>query len=81
MVVGAFYIFPDISHFFGLSYNGQIINNSEDLCKYLLMEAEIGVVSGTSFGSPDNIRLAYAISEENIHKAMQRMTNALNKLK
>ena len=78
---GAFYIFPDISHFFGLSYNGQIINNSENLCKYLLMEAEIGVVSGTSFGSPDNIRLAYAISEENIHKAMQRMTNALNKLK
>ena len=45
------------------------------------MEAEIGVVSGTSFGSPDNIRLAYAISDENIHKAMQRMTNALNKLK
>ena len=77
---GAFYIFPDVSHFFGLSHKDHFINNSEDLCKYLLLEAEVGVVSGSSFGSPDNIRLAYAISDENIHKAMQRVTKALNLL-
>jgi aspartate aminotransferase len=77
---GAFYIFPDISHFLGLSYKDYLIRSSEELCEYLLLEAEVGVVSGTSFGSPDNIRLAYAISDENIHIAMQRLTKALNQL-
>jgi len=77
---GAFYIFPDVSYFFGLSYKDHFISNSEELCKYLLLEAEVGVVGGTSFGSPDNIRLAYAISDENIHIAMQRLTKALNQL-
>ncbi len=77
---GAFYIFPDVSYFFGLSYKDHFISNSEELCKYLLLEAEVGVVGGSSFGSPDNIRLAYAISDENIHIAMQRLTKALNQL-
>ena len=77
---GAFYIFPDVSYFFGLSYKGHVLSNSEELCEYILLEAEVGVVSGTSFGSPNNIRLAYAISDENIHIAMQRLTKALNQL-
>jgi aspartate aminotransferase len=77
---GAFYIFPDVSEFFGKSYNGQIITNSHQLCLYLLSEAMVALVSGDAFGSPECIRISYAASEETLTKAMNRVKEALAKL-
>jgi len=77
---GAFYIFPDVSEFFGKSYNGQTITNSHELCLYLLSEAMVALVSGDAFGSPECIRISYAASEETLTKAMNRVKEALAKL-
>ena len=78
---GAFYVFPDISSYFGKSFNGTIINNSEDLCMYLLEKAHIATVPGDAFGSPGKIRISYANSDENLIKAMNRFKKALEGLK
>ncbi len=77
---GAFYIFPDVSEFFGKSYNGHTITNSHELCLYLLSEAMVALVSGDAFGSPECIRISYAASEETLTKAMNRVKEALAKL-
>lgn len=77
---GAFYVFPDISAFFGKSYNGFVINTASDLCLYLLSEALIALVTGEAFGDPNCIRISYAASEETLTKAMHRMKEALEKL-
>lgn len=77
---GAFYIFPDVSHYFGKSYNGNIIKNGNDLCMFLLEVAHVAVVDGESFGSPECIRISYAASEDNIRTAMSRIKTALEKL-
>jgi aspartate aminotransferase len=77
---GAFYVFPEISSFFGKSYNGFKINSAHDLCIYLLSEAMVALVSGESFGSPKCIRISYAASEETLTKAMERVKIALAKL-
>jgi aspartate aminotransferase len=78
--VGAFYVFPDISSFFGKSYNGTVINDSNDLCLYLLAEALVALVSGDAFGDPKCIRISYAASEETLAEAMKRIKAALEKL-
>ena len=78
---GAFYLFPKCSSFYGKSYNGRTINDSTDLAIYLLEEAHVACVAGNAFGAPDNIRLSYATSDENLVEAMKRMKNALGKLK
>ena len=78
---GAFYLFPQCSSFFGKQYNNKVICNSDDLAMYLLEEGHVATVSGASFGAPDCFRLSYATSEENIRKAMQRIKEALEKLK
>ena len=78
---GAFYVFPDCSSFFGKSFNGKIIRNSEDLCMYLLEEGLVALVSGEAFGAPNCFRISYAASEETLTKAMQRVKEALAKLK
>lgn len=78
---GAFYLFPKCSSFYGKSYNGRTINDSTDLAIYLLEEAHVACVAGNAFGAPDNIRLSYATSDENLVEAMKRMKNALDKLK
>jgi aspartate aminotransferase len=78
--VGAFYFFPDVTYYFGKKHATGIINNAEDLCMYLLTEANVAVVSGESFGSPNNIRFSYATSEENLIAAMQRIKVELAKL-
>lgn len=78
--VGAFYVFPDISSFFGKSYNGTVINNANDLCLYLLSEALVAMVDGDAFGDPNCLRISYAASEETLTEAMNRMKNALAKL-
>lgn len=78
---GAFYVFPDVSSFFGKSYNGTTVNNADDLCVYLLSEALVALVTGDAFGDANCIRISYAASEETLTKAMNRMKEALAKLK
>ncbi|MDG1329082.1 MAG: pyridoxal phosphate-dependent aminotransferase [Flavobacteriaceae bacterium] len=75
---GAFYVFPDISHFFGKEIQGIKINNASDLSMYLLEKANVATVTGDAFGSPNCIRISYAASEENIIEALKRIKKALN---
>jgi aspartate aminotransferase len=77
---GAFYAFPDISTFFGKSYNGNSIQNDEDLSMFLLHEGHLTTVNGSAFGEPNCIRISYATSMEQLTEAMKRMANALSKL-
>lgn len=77
---GAFYVFPDISSFFGKSYNGTVIHNAGDLCVYLLSEAMVALVTGDAFGDANCIRISYAASEETLNKAMSRIGEAFAKL-
>jgi aspartate aminotransferase len=77
---GAFYVFPDCSSFFGKSVNGRQINNSDDLCMYLLEEGLVALVGGEAFGAPNCFRISYAASEETLTKAMNRIKEALAKL-
>jgi len=77
---GAFYFFPDVSNYFGTTYNDQEIHNADDLAMYLLHEANISVVTGSAFGDPNCIRLSYATSDEKLMEAMKRMETALEKL-
>lgn len=77
---GAFYLFPKCSSFYGKSYNGNVINNSDDLAMYLLTEAHVATVGGESFGSPECFRMSYATSDENIIEAIRRIKEALAKL-
>jgi len=77
---GAFYVFPDISSYFGKSTGKQTIKNASDLCLYLLEQANVAVVTGTAFGDPDCIRISYAASEVLLTEAMNRIEKALNQL-
>ena len=77
---GAFYLFPDVSEFFGKTNNGQTIRNADDLTEFLLNEAHVACVSGSAFGEDNCIRLSYAASEDNIIEAMHRIKQALEKL-
>ncbi|NNC94198.1 MAG: pyridoxal phosphate-dependent aminotransferase [Chitinophagales bacterium] len=77
---GAFYIFPDVSDFFGRSFGSTTINNPSDVAEYLLSEAEVAVVSGVAFGDSNCIRISFAAAESELTEAVRRMTIALNKL-
>lgn len=77
---GAFYLFPDISSFFGKRYNDTIINSATDLAMYLLQEGLVAIVTGEAFGNPNCIRISYAAAEEELIEAMKRMKQALEKL-
>lgn len=74
---GAFYVFPDISHFFGKTLNGYTINNAEDFSMYLLEHANVATVTGDAFGNPDCLRLSYATSEEQLKEALRRIKEAV----
>jgi aspartate aminotransferase len=74
---GAFYVFPNVSAFFGKTFKGTKINNATDLSLYLLEEAQVATVTGEAFGSPDCLRLSYATSEEEITKAIAQIADAL----
>ncbi len=76
----AFYFFPDVSTYFGKSYNGNTIHNAKDLCLYILSEELLAVVPGEAFGSPNSIRISYATSEDTLREAIQRLKKALHKL-
>jgi aspartate aminotransferase len=78
---GAFYVFPDMSAFYGKSHEGTIIKNSSDLCMYLLEKGHIATVPGSAFGEDKCIRISYATSDDNLVKAMDRLENALKSLK
>ena len=74
---GAFYIFPDISEFFGKKIKGKRINNASDFTIYLLEEAHVATVTGDAFGSPKNIRISYAASKKEIKEAISRIKSSL----
>lgn len=77
----AFYLFPDMSFYYGKS-NGEIkINNSSDLALYLLEKGHVALVAGEAFGSPEYIRISYATSMDNIKEAVKRISEALGNLK
>jgi len=78
---GAFYIFPEISSYFGTSYENYTINNADDFCEYILQEGLVAVVTGTAFGADDCFRISYAASEEQLIKCMKRIKEACSKLK
>ena len=77
---GAFYVFPDVSYFFGKAYGSHIIKSAEDLSLYLLDEALVALVTGEAFGDPNCIRLSYAASEEVLLEAIARIKKALDQL-
>ncbi len=78
---GAFYIFPDVSAYFGKSSADMIIQNADDLSEYLLAKAHVAVVSGSAFGAEDCIRLSFAASEEELKDAVSRIASAMKSLK
>ncbi|MGI9550308.1 MAG: aminotransferase class I/II-fold pyridoxal phosphate-dependent enzyme, partial [Aurantibacter sp.] len=74
---GAFYVFPDISGFFGKTLKGQPINNASDFALFLLEHANVATVTGEAFGSPNCIRISYAASEKELREAVERIKSAL----
>jgi aspartate aminotransferase len=78
---GAFYVFPDVSSFYGKSYKDIKIKDAYDLCQYLLEEGHISVVTGNAFGNPECIRISYATTLDNLKIALDRMQSVLEKLK
>jgi aspartate aminotransferase len=78
---GAFYFFPNVTSFFGKSYNGKTVNDSDELSIFLLEEAHVATVGGDSFGDPKSIRISYAAAEDKLIEAMKRIAAALAKLK
>lgn len=78
---GAFYIFPDISSYFGKRFKDRVIWNSGDMALYILEEAKVAVVPGLAFGADNHIRISYSTSMENIAKGVERIVAALEKLK
>lgn len=78
---GAFYVFPKVNAYYGKSFNGTVINTSNDLCLYLLEHAHIAMVPGEAFGDPDCVRISFATADEKLVEAMKRMKEALIALK
>lgn len=79
--MGAFYVFPDVSGFFGKTDGATVINNPNDLSMYLLRDAQVAVVTGEAFGDDRCIRISYATSDDLLIKAMDRITTSLGKLR
>lgn len=75
---GAFYVFPDVSYFFGKTLRGKNINSASDFSLYLLEEAKVATVTGEAFGDANCIRISYAASESDIKEAMHRIKNSLS---
>lgn len=74
---GAFYLFPDVSAYFGKTLRGKLIANADDFSMYLLSEANVATVTGDAFGNPNCIRLSYATSEALLTEAFKRIKEAL----
>ena len=80
MPAGAFYLFPEVSAYFGKRFGDTVVNDANDLALYLLNEAHVATVSGDAFSAPGYIRLSYAASDEQITEAARRIGAALAKL-
>ncbi|MBK7790125.1 MAG: pyridoxal phosphate-dependent aminotransferase [Saprospiraceae bacterium] len=78
---GAFYVFPDVSYYFGKSDGTNTIQNADDFSEIMLAEAHVGLVSGSAFGADQCIRISYAASEEDLTEAIKRLKNCLSKFK
>lgn len=78
---GAFYVFPDITYYFGKSVGETVINNANDLCMYILNKVYVAMVSGDAFGSPNCVRISYATSKKNLIEAISRIRRCLDELK
>jgi len=78
---GAFYVFPDVSAFFGKSYEGKAINNASELALFVLEQGKVSIVTGDAFGTPTTIRISYAASKESLIEAIKRIKEALILLK
>lgn len=74
---GAFYVFPDVSFYFGKTIKGKLIENASDFSMFLLEEALVATVTGEAFGNPDCIRISYAASQDEIIEAVKRIKLAL----
>ena len=74
---GAFYVFPDVSYYFGKTLKGKQIQNATDFALFLLEESHVATVTGEAFGNKNCIRISYAASEESIRTAVNRIENAL----
>ena len=75
---GAFYVFPDVSSYFGKKTpEGNVIENADDLCMYFLHTAHVSVVTGKAFGEPKCIRMSFAVNTQNIEKGFAKIKNAL----
>ena len=77
---GAFYVFPDISYYFGKQYDGKTITNSIEFTDFLLDKAEVAVVPGVEFGSDKHVRISYATSMNDIQEGMNRIKVSLEGL-
>lgn len=77
---GAFYLFPEVSSFFGKRFGDYVINNATDLSIFLLDQAHVAIVPGAAFGDDNYIRISYATSDDKLTEAMKRMKEALAKL-
>ncbi|CAN5411860.1 pyridoxal phosphate-dependent aminotransferase [soil metagenome] len=77
---GAFYVFPDVSAYFGKKDGDFEINNAEDFCMYMLNKAHVSLVTGDAFGAPECIRISFAASEENLREALKRMKEAMERI-
>jgi aspartate aminotransferase len=77
---GAFYVFPEVSYYFGKSYNGKTIHNATDLSLFLLEDAHVALVPGAAFGDDNYLRFSYATADDKLVEAMKRIKNTLDKL-
>ena len=77
---GAFYVFPNVSLYYGKHYGNQTIVTSDDMVNYLLDKAHVACVAGSAYGEDDCIRLSFATNEANIREALKRIKTALLKL-
>jgi len=75
---GAFYVFPDVTAFFGKTFNGATIQNASDFAMYLLEHANVATVTGEAFGNPNSIRISYAASSDQIKEAIKRIKEAVS---
>jgi aspartate aminotransferase len=81
MPEGAFYFFPDVSHYFGKSDGEMTVKDADDFCIYILAKAHVALVTGSAFGDPNAVRLSYAASEAELQEAIKRIKTALTLLK
>ena len=77
---GAFYVFPDVSYYFGKSDGENTINNANEFCMYLLNNAHVAFVAGDAFGNPECVRISYAAADDKLMEAMARIKQQLAKL-